>query len=126
MKPFDYVSAINDHKDIIRSSENPELAEKGYSPWLTNRALSYHADTVGWANVMNANHHLDKLLQFDYLINTVRKKKRFGKWHKSDDTDNVELVMEYYKVGPNIAKQYLRVLTPSQLTDLRTRIIKGG
>lgn len=126
MKPFDYVNAINENKDIIRNSENPELAEKGYNAWIINKSFSYHPDTVAWANVMNTHHQLDKLLQFDYLINTVRKKKRYGKWHKADNIADVELVMEYYKVGPNVAKQYLRVLTPSQLTDLRTRIIKGG
>lgn len=126
MKPFEYVDAINQGKDIIRGSENPELAEKGYNPWMANKALSYHADTVGFANVMNRYHHLDKLLQFDYLINTVRKKKRYAKWHKPDNAADLEVVMEFYKVGPNVAKQYLKVLTPSQLTDLRTRIIKGG
>ena len=126
MNPFDYVNAINDNNDIIRKSENPEQAEKGYAPWMTNKALSYHVDTIQWANVMNRYHNLDKLLQFDYLINTVRKKKRYGKWHKPENTADLELVMESFKVGPNTAKQYLRVLTPSQLTILRTRIIKGG
>lgn len=125
MKPFDYVNAINAGKDIIRDSESREAAEKGYNPYIANRALSYFPDTIMFANEMNVNHWSDGMLQYDYLINTVRKRKRFSKWFKPDSED-LEIVMEYYKVGPDVAKQYLRVLTADHLADLKKRIIKGG
>lgn len=125
MNPFDYVNAINANKDIIRESESREAAEKGYNPYIANRALSYHPDTVMFANEMNVNHWVDGLLQYDYLINTVRKRKRFSKWFKPDSED-LEVIKEYYKVGPDLAKQYLRVLSADQLADLKKRIIKGG
>lgn len=125
MNPFDYVNAINAGKDIIRDSDSPEAAERGYNPYIANRALSYHPDTVMFANEMNVNHWADGLLQYDYLINTVRKRKRFSKWFKPDSED-LEVIKEYYKVGPDLAKQYLRVLSSDQLADLKKRIIKGG
>lgn len=125
MKPFDYVNAVNASQDIIRASDNPELAEKNYNPWMTNKALSYFPDTVMFANEMNRSHHLGHLLQFDYFINTIRKKKRFSKWVKPDTAD-IEVIMEFYRVGPEKARQYLKVLTPEQLADLKARIIKGG
>lgn len=125
MNPFDYVNSINAGKDIIRASDSPDAAERGYSPYMTNRALSYFPDTVMYANDMNTNHWTDGLLQYDYLINTVRKRKRFSKWFKPDSED-LEIIKEYYKVGPEVARQYLRVLSTDQLADLRTRIIKGG
>jgi len=125
MNPFDYVNAINAGKDIIRESDSREAAEKGYNPYMANIALSYHPDTVMFANEMNVNHWADRLLQYDYLINTVRKRKRFSKWYKPD-SEEIDLIKEYYGVGPEIAKQYLRVLSAEQLADLRKRIIKGG
>jgi hypothetical protein len=125
MNPFDYVNSINDGKDIIRTSDSPAMAEKGYNPYMTNRALSYFPDTVMFANEMNTNHWTDGLLQYDYLINIVRKRKRFSKWFKPE-SDDLETIKEYYKVGSEVAKQYLRVLSADQLANLKTRIIKGG
>jgi len=125
MNPFDYVNSINDGKDIIRTSDSPAMAEKGYNPYMANRALSYFPDTVMFANEMNTNHWADGLLQYDYLINTVRKRKRFSKWFKPE-SDDLETIKEYYKVGSEVAKQYLRVLSADQLANLKTRIIKGG
>ena len=76
-KLFDYVTSINDNKkDIMKD----DIDERGYSPFHTNRSLSYFNDTVGLANVVNQYHHLDNKLQYHFLINIVRKRKRFSKW----------------------------------------------
>ena len=73
MSPFEYVTAINYSKqNMIVDDET----EKGYLPYMTNRSLSYFQDTVAVANAMNQYHILEKKLQFDFLINIVRKKKR--------------------------------------------------
>ena len=80
-KPFDYVTSINStKKNMMRDSENDELSEKGYEPWLTNTALSYFPDTILYANEMNTYHQLEKRPQYEYLINTIRPKKRWSKW----------------------------------------------
>ena len=76
--PFDYINAINvSKKNLMRGSNNDTIAEKEYSPFLTNRALSYFSDTIGYANEMNQRHHLDHLLQFEYLLNIVSLRKDF-------------------------------------------------
>ena len=74
MNPFDYLNAINYTKeDVIRDSDNPELAEKLYSPYLVNKGLSYFIDTIYAVNEVNRYHQIDHLMQFDFLINIVRK-----------------------------------------------------
>ena len=74
MNPFEYVNSINySKKDIMVD----DIAEKGYNSFMVNRSLSYFQDTVLMANEMNKNHQIDKRLQFDFLINIVRKRKRF-------------------------------------------------
>ena len=73
MNPFDYLNAINTTKKDIMVDE---LAEKSYSPFMVNRGLSYFPDTILYANEMNKNHHIDHRLQFDFFINTIRKRKR--------------------------------------------------
>jgi hypothetical protein len=124
--PFDYVNAINSHKDIIRQSDNPDLSEKLYSPYHINKAMSYFAETILYANQMNFHHTIDKKLQNDYYLNTIRVGKRYAKWHKKDDNDNVDCIQEYYKVSYNRAVEILKVLTQQQVDLIKTKIIKGG
>jgi hypothetical protein len=126
MNPFDYVKAINAKKDLIRESESPALAEKGYDPFLTNRALSYHSDTLWYANEMNQVPNTDKLLQYDYLLHSVRKGKRFSKWFKPTKVEGEDLIMEYYKCNSNRAKEYAKILTIEQIEDIRQKLEKGG
>jgi len=93
VNPFDYLNDINYGKTNIMVDD---ITEKAYNPFMVNRGLSYFNDTVLMANEMNMNAHLDNRLQFDFLINIVRKKKRFSKWAKAQMTDDVEVVKQYY------------------------------
>ena len=127
MNPFDYLNAINDTKeDIIGESDNPELAEKLYPPYLVNKGLSYFIDTVYLVNEMNQRHHLEKKLQFDFLINIVRKKKRYSKWFKPQQDDVVDAVMNYYGYSQDKARQVVNLLTEDQITQITTSQSKGG
>ena len=81
MNPFDYLKSINTTKKNIMVDD---LTEKEYNAFIINRGLSFFPDTVLYANEMNLNHHLDSRLQYDFLINIIKKKKRFTKWVKAD------------------------------------------
>ena len=122
MNPFSFVTAINDNKDIMVD----DLAEKAYDPFMVNRSLSYFQDTVLSANEMNINHHIDKRLQNDFLINMVRKRKRFSKWDKPNSNSDVEVVKEYYDYNNEKARNALTLLTSEQIDILRQKVYKGG
>ena len=125
--PFDYINAINTtKKNLMRGSNNDRIAEKEYSTFLTNRALSYFNDTIGYANELNQRHHLDSLLQFEYLLNIVRPKKRFSKWVKKDNDRDMSLVKEYYGYNNTKPIQALSILSPQQLNNIREKLEKGG
>ncbi len=124
---FDYVSAINfTKKDLMTDTDNDELAEAGYVPFLTNRSLSYFPDTIMYANEVNMHQHLDKKLQFHYLINSIRPKKRFSKWAKRQDSDDFEAVKEYFKYNNAKTEQALTLLSPDQINIIRKRLNTGG
>ena len=125
--PFDYINAINtSKKNLMRGSNNDTIAEKEYSSFLTNRALSYFNDTIGYANEMNKRHYLDNLLQFEYLLNIVRPKKRFSKWVKKENDRDLSLVKEYYGNSNTQALQVLSILTPEQIKFIKGKLEKGG
>ena len=125
--PFDYITAINvSKKNLMRGSNNDTIAEKDYSSFLSNRSLSYFPDTIGYANEMNQRHYADNLLQFEYLLNIVRAKKRFSKWVKKENDRDISLVKEYYGYSNSKAIQALSILTPEQLSIIREKLNKGG
>lgn len=123
MTPFDYLNAINHSKVDVMVDD---LAEKAYVPFVVNRSLSYFPDTVAIANEMNRYHHIDKKLQFDFLINIVRKRKRFSKWNKPELDSDIEVVKEYYGYNDEKARQALTLLSPSQIQELKKKVSKGG
>jgi len=126
MNPFDFVNAINHTKvNVIETADNKDLVEKSYNPFVVNRSLSYFIDTVLAANEMNSR-QIDNKLQFEFLLNTVRPKRRFAKWAKKREDDLVELVKDYYGYSTKKAIQALSVLTEQQKQAIRTRMIKGG
>ena len=123
MNPFEFLNAINySKKDIMID----DLAEKAYNGYMVNRGLSYFNDTVLLANEMNRYHHLDSKLQFDFLIHTIRKRKRFSKWLKPEESEAVEAVKEYYGYNDEKARQALTLLSNEQINELRLRVYKGG
>lgn len=125
--PFDYIKSINEtKKNMMRGTDNDELAEKGYKPFLSNRALSYHVDTIMQANIANGISHTDSLLQYEYLLNSVRKRKRYAKWNKNKDDANLEVVMEYYNCGINKANDALKILSEKDLSMIKEQLEKGG
>ena len=126
MTPFDYVNDINfKKKNLMRDSDNDKLAESGYIPYITNKSLSYFPDTLFLSNDMNANHHLDNLLQYEYLLNTIRPKKRFAKWVKSEDKDDLEIVKMYYGYSNKKAEQALKILSSEVIERIRITITRG-
>lgn len=127
INPFDYTNSITQtKKNLIRDSENPELAEKQYSPFLTNRGLSYFPDTVMYANDMNMLPDLDNLPQYEYLLNSIRKNKRFSKWAKSSKDAIVMQLSEYYGCSVQKAKEISTVLTTEQIDLILQKLQKGG
>ena len=125
--PFDYVNTITStKKNLMRDTENDLLAEKEYNPFLTNRALSYHHDTVAIANEMNSRSDLPKLLQYEFLLNTVRPKKRYAKWDKKEDHGDLAAIKEYFGYSDNKALQALTVLSHDQIHEIKRRLEKGG
>jgi hypothetical protein len=124
---FDYVSAINFTKqDLMTGTENDELAEAGYVPFLTNRSLSNFADTILYANEMNKNSHIDNKLAFHYYINSIRPKKRFSKWAKRQDSEDFEAVKEYFKYNNTKTEQALQLLSPDQIKTIKKKLNTGG
>lgn len=124
MNPFDYVKDIQFPKQDLMV--DPQ-AEKDYVPFVVNKTLSYEMDCVLYANEMNRRHHLDKKLQYHYLLNTVRARKRpFHKWIKPETSEAIDAIKLVFDCSDQKAREALRILTPEQVTQITQLTDKGG
>ena len=122
----DYLNAINYSKEKLLDTDDLTW-EKKYPPYIVNKCLSMHWDCLASANEINTYHFLDKKLQFHFLINSIRKKKRFGgKWLSQTKLKNLEYVKEYYGFGNETAKEALTILTKEQIENITETLSKGG
>jgi NACalpha-BTF3-like transcription factor len=122
MNPFDFVNSINGHKDIMQDEET----ERAYVPFVVNRQMSYFNDTVLVANQANMMSHVDHRLQYHYLLNTIKPRKRFSKWAKRHEDSDIELVMMHYGYNYEKAHTALSLLTKHQLDTIKNKYNKGG
>lgn len=123
ISPFDFVNAIHFTKqDMIVD----EWSEKQYNPFVVNKALSFGPDTVIAANEMNSRPHIDKKLQYHFLINSIRPRKRYNKWIKAEKIEDLEMVKQYYNYNTEKAQHALKILSSAQLKTIRARLFRGG
>ena len=122
----DYLKAINETKTPLLDSDD-KTWEKKFPPFVINRCLSMFYDTIMHSNEMNGLHFLPKRMQFHYLINSIRKKKRFGgKWISQTKLKDMDIVKEYYGFSNNKAKEALNLLSKDQIESIKTNLSKGG
>ena len=114
------------HTNLIRTGDMDE-DEYGGKCFIINRALSMNVDTILYVNEMNVNWQLAPLLQYDYYINSLRKKKRWSKWAKATaPSSDLELIKEYYNYNEQRAREVLDLLSESEIQNLRLKLSKGG
>jgi hypothetical protein len=116
-------SILQTKKNVLQD----ELDVKDYTPFVVNRALSYHMDCILYANEMNLYPEMDKDLQYQYLLNTIRSMKRkFQPWQKASADKDLECVKEYFGYSNQKAKEALRILNDEQIAEIKANTIKGG
>jgi hypothetical protein len=120
----DWLNSINQNKKNIMDEDPSSVKE--YPPYIINRCLSGHIDCLMYANEMNKFSSLDKKLQYDFFINTIRKKKRFSPWLKQEKIKDLEIVKSYYGYSNEKAKQALKILTKEQINFIKSKFETGG
>jgi hypothetical protein len=124
MNIWDFVNDITlNKKDLMTNSESPNTTEKMYEPFLVNRALSYYPDCILSANEMNIQPFLEKKMQYDYLLHTIRPRKRFSKWVKKEKDEYFEFVQMFYKSSRKDTETILSLLTKDQCEYIKEQFV---
>ena len=124
--PFDFLNSINSTKKNLIREEGRGASE--YAPYLMNKGLSQFPDTIMLANEMNMRHHMDKQMQYEFLLHSVRPRKRFAKWAKKEDAEIVQTIADMF--GCSIRKaEEIRSVIGSKVTDQileKSKTMYGG
>jgi len=121
----DYLNSINYTKESLLDTEDDQW-EKKYPSYIINKCIAPFPDSLMLVNEINQLHHLDKKLLFDFLINSLRPRKRYTPWMKAKKLENLEYVKEYYGYNNEKAKSALDILNDEQISAIKTRLNKGG
>ena len=121
----DYLNAINHEKKNLMDTDD-EMWERKYPAFIVNKCIAPFPDTIHLVNEMNLHNHLDKKLQFDFLLNSIRTRKRFTPWMKASKQKNLEYVKEYYGYNNEKARSALKVLSDEQIKAIKDSLDKGG
>ena len=124
MELKDWLNSINFNKNNL-IEEDPPLV-KDYPPYIINRCLSGNIDSILFANEMNKYPDLDKDMQYNFYLNTLRKRKRFSPWIRKDKVSDLEHVKRYYGYSNEKASQVMKILSHEQIEFIKKRLETGG
>jgi len=115
-----WLSSINFSKDNL-IEEHPENISS-YVPFIINRCVAGHLDTVLFANELNQHPYIAKEMQYAFYLHSLRKKKRFSPWIKKEDSENLNAVKEYYGYNDKRALEALRLLNREEINFIKQRL----
>ena len=121
----DYINAINYTKEPLLDTEDEQWVKK-YPPYIVNKCIAPFPDSIMLVNEINQLHHLDKKLQFDFLINSLRPRKRYAPWMKAKKLESLKYVKEFYGYNNEKAKAALDILNDEQISAIKEKLNKGG
>ena len=121
----EYLNSINITKKNLMDSDDP-LYERKYPAYIINKCLAPFNETIMLVNEMNKHCHLDNKLQYDFLLNSLKKQKRFASWMKASKERNLEYVKEYFGYNNEKARAVLNILTDEQIATIKIKLNKGG
>ena len=124
MELKDWLNSINLNKKNLIDEDSS--IEKDYSPYIINRCLSGHFDVILLVNEMNLYSALPKKMQYDFYINSVRKRKRFSPWMRKDEIDNINVIKKYYECSNERAKEIIKILNKEQVNFIKSKFEIGG
>ena len=120
---WDWVKSINSSKINLLETEEDI---KEYTPFVVNRALSYHWDTVLFANEMNCAPSIPSESQYLFYLNTIKKGNRFSRWVKKESTENIEIIKRYYHYNDSKAYEVVDLFSKEQIDYIKNKLETCG
>ncbi len=119
---WDWLNSINYTKENLLNEEDI----KQYVPYVVNRSLSYHLDSVLFANEMNRFSHLNPRFQYLFYLYSLKKRDRRSRWIKKEDSENLQAVKIYYDYSDRKAYEALSILSKDEIEYIKNKLENCG
>jgi hypothetical protein len=120
----DWLNSINQKKNNLLEENSDNI--KRYNPFVINRLMSAHLDTILYANEMNRYYLLDKDMQYQFYLHSIKTKRRYSDWARKKELQDLDNVKTFYGYNTDKARDVLKILTREQLSYIETRLNVGG
>ena len=119
---------IFDHLKNITTQKGEFLGEEGWNNWMINRYLSMSQDYCEVVNIVQKNtwqikpEHLYNLYK-----DIIPKQYVFLKYIKAKNKvdykkEEIDAVQKYFEVSGREAKEYIRMLSKDELTNIMSQV----
>ena len=119
-----WLNSINLTKENL-IDEVPECISS-YQPFIVNKCVAGHIDTILFANEINQYPFINKRMQYLFYLHSLRKRKRYSPWIKKDTIENIAAIKEYYGYNDKRALEALKLLNREEINFIKQRLNKGG
>ena len=123
MDLIQFLTSINQTKENLFETGNPEALEKAYPRFIINKMLSYHADAILLVNELNLrngpNYGISNRQHYEFLLRVLDKKKRYTKLSKPDVDEKVDLLVRVLKYSKDRALEVVDLYSEDQYERLR-------
>ena len=124
LSPFVIIEDISFAKKNLVEAD-PDLMSS-FKEFLSTRHFSYFQETLFIANELNLCSALNKKEKYDFLFYGITPRKRFQRWSKKSDDDNVKLIQRYYDYNYKTALQVLKFFIEDDLKYIERYFFEGG
>lgn len=120
----EWLKSLTETKIDVMTDEN----QKSYPAIPINRFFSFFPTTIFLVSDMLAkNEFLSNRIQYEKLLVTIAKGKKFKKFLKKDAKhEKLQLIVNYYKTSVKTAKEYLQILTDDDIKKIEQSMSLGG
>lgn len=123
----DWIRSINEKHVNLFDGADQQMLENHYPAFMINRALSQSEDTILQANVVNVRHDfITARMQYDFLMTTIPKKRRFSKWARAEKSEKVDLIKQVYNLSQQKAEIAETMISDDDVEKLKEYVFEGG
>lgn len=120
---WDWIKSINETKtNLLLEGEDI----RAYVPYVVNKSLSYHLDSIMFSNEMNRLFHIPAECQYQFYLNSLKKNKRYSKWVKPQNIQDLEIIKKYYDINNTKAMEVLDLLSKKQIEYIKNKLETCG
>ena len=110
---FDYIGTINNKDKYLGDTLS------GYNSYIANRALSNYKDCSLIVSEANKFPFINEKAHYDYFYYKLKKSKRFSKWYKRIDPENLDMIKQYFGLSTRKAEEAIKVLSDNDLDKIK-------